>query len=37
MGRTDVAICLNKRRLKEYQTNYREAEKSQCINKKIIF
>ena len=33
MGRIDTAICLKKRkRLKEYQENYREPKKSQYNN-----
>ena len=35
MGKLDIAICLKRRkkRLKEYQKNYREAKKSQNNNK----
>ena len=35
MGKKDMSICLKKRkkRLKEYQKNYREAKKSQYNNK----
>ena len=34
MGRINIAICLKRRkkRLKEYQKNYREAKKSQYNN-----
>ena len=32
MKKTDTIICLKKKRLKEYQKNYREAKKSQYNN-----
>ena len=32
MEKTDIAICLTKQRLKEYQKNYRETKKSQYNN-----
>ena len=32
MEKIDVIICLKKKKLKEYQENYREAKKSQYNN-----